>query len=76
MCVRLMRSTVYVCANNLFCINIYDDRQGDHRPTEKPVKGEGEDKHPVSETQQKKKGNKFHLDDAEGQIWTVLFYFL
>ncbi|MCI4377548.1 hypothetical protein PGIGA_G00204850 [Pangasianodon gigas] len=38
---------------------------GDHRPSEKPVKGEGGDKPPISETPQKKKGNKIHLDDAE-----------
>ncbi|KAK2860604.1 hypothetical protein Q7C36_004770 [Tachysurus vachellii] len=39
--------------------------QGDHRPSEKPVKGEGEDKPPIAETPQKKKGKKIHLDDAE-----------
>ncbi|XP_058251492.1 regulator of G-protein signaling 12 isoform X1 [Hemibagrus wyckioides] len=39
--------------------------QGDHRPAEKPVKGEGGDKPPISETPQKKKGKKIHLDEAE-----------
>lgn len=42
--------------------------QGDHRPSEKPVKGEGGDKPPITETPQKKKDNKIHLDDAEGDI--------
>ncbi|KAK3545304.1 hypothetical protein QTP70_003654 [Hemibagrus guttatus] len=40
-------------------------RIGDHKPSEKPVKGEGGDKPPISETPQKKKGKKIHLDDAE-----------
>ncbi|XP_060790025.1 regulator of G-protein signaling 12 isoform X3 [Neoarius graeffei] len=38
---------------------------GDHRPSEKPVKGERGDKPPISKTPQKKKGTKIHLDDAE-----------
>ncbi|GAA6065433.1 regulator of G-protein signaling 12 isoform X1, partial [Tachysurus ichikawai] len=42
--------------------------QGDHRPSEKPVKGEGEDKPTIAETPQKKKGKKIHLDDAEGDL--------
>lgn len=42
--------------------------QGDHRPSEKPVKVAGGDKPPISETPQKKKSNKVHLDEAEGDI--------
>ncbi|XP_053366291.1 regulator of G-protein signaling 12 isoform X2 [Clarias gariepinus] len=38
---------------------------GDHKPAEIPVKGDGGDKTSINETPQKKKGNKFHLDDAE-----------
>ncbi|XP_053484829.1 regulator of G-protein signaling 12 isoform X1 [Ictalurus furcatus] len=38
---------------------------GDHRSSEKPVKGERGDKPPISETPQKKKANKIPLDDAE-----------
>ncbi|KAI5609590.1 regulator of G-protein signaling 12 isoform X1 [Silurus asotus] len=39
--------------------------QGDHRPSENPVKRDGGEKPPVTGTSQKKKGNKLHLDDAE-----------
>ncbi|TTI61473.1 Regulator of G-protein signaling 12 [Bagarius yarrelli] len=47
--------------------------QGDHqRPSEKPIKGEEGDKPSISETQQKKKGNKFHLDDAEAEFFELL----
>ncbi|KAL6490490.1 hypothetical protein MHYP_G00008350 [Metynnis hypsauchen] len=37
---------------------------GDHK-SGKPVKGDGGDKHPITETPQKKKGIKIHLDEAE-----------
>lgn len=42
--------------------------QGAHRAVEKPVKGEEGDKPPINETPQKRKGNKIHLDDAEGSV--------
>ncbi|XP_072543936.1 regulator of G-protein signaling 12 [Salminus brasiliensis] len=37
---------------------------GDQKPG-KAVRGEGGDKHPITETSQKRKGNKIHLDEAE-----------
>lgn len=60
-CLSMLTHNLYI--NELLLFHF----QEDFKPLDKPVK-DNDEKRPITNTPHKKKGNKIHLDEAEGNF--------
>lgn len=67
-------ATLLSASKNNLLLTLSLHQQADNKSV-KPVRGEGGDKQPITEPSQKRKGNKIHLDEAEGEESDPLYMY-